>query len=228
MNLLQNWGFPLITSLLLHTAIMLLPVQYGGQKENNVRKMTFRLASLPQKTQASSVKQAVYQPKRKPSPPKMAHTQQQPRKPVPPKTARIRIQKKTKAVTDETVDPVSAPLTADLADATQSLSGNPAPGNMPTDPVVLSTELSVICPELTAPAYPKPSRQLGEYGDVVLRLEVSEAGVVKSAQVVNSSGYKRLDEAAIDATKSWRCNPPHQNGQPVSAIALQPFNFVLQ
>ena len=228
MNSLQNWGIPLITSLLFHTAIMLLPVQYGDQKENNVREMTFRLASLPQKTQTPTVKQAVYQPKRKPSPPKITHTQQQPRKPVPPKTARIPIQKKTEAVTDETVDPVSEPPTTDLAAVTQSLSGNSAPGNMPTGPVVLSTELSVICPELTAPTYPKPSRQLGEYGDVVLRLEVSEAGVVKSAQVVNSSGYKRLDKAAIDAAKSWRCSPPHRNGQPVSAIALQPFNFVLQ
>jgi protein TonB len=46
--------------------------------------------------------------------------------------------------------------------------------------------------------------------------------------VVNSSGFKRLDEAAMTAVKTWRCNPPVRNGQPVRAVALQPFNFVLQ
>ena len=51
---------------------------------------------------------------------------------------------------------------------------------------------------------------------------------VKEIQVINSSGYHRLDEAAIAAVRTWRCNPPLQNGQPVRAIALQPFSFVLQ
>lgn len=207
---------------------MLLPVHYTDQKENDVREMTFRLASLPQKTQTPSVKKAVYQPKRKPSPQKITHAQQRPREPAPQKTARIPVQKKTETVTDEAADPAPESPTTDLAAAAQSLSGNSAPGNMPTAPVVLSTELAVICPELTAPVYPISSRQLGEHGNVMLRLEVSETGIVKSAQIVDSSGYKRLDKAAIDATKSWRCNPPHRNGQPVSAIALQPFNFVLQ
>ncbi len=99
---------------------------------------------------------------------------------------------------------------------------------MSADPVFLSTELSVICPEFKPPTYPRPSRQLGEYGDVVLKLEVNKNGHIETTQVINSSGYKRLDEAAIEAIKTWRCNPPHQNGQPVRAIALQPFSFVLQ
>ena len=30
------------------------------------------------------------------------------------------------------------------------------------------------------------------------------------------------------AVKTGRCNPPVRNGQPARAIALQPFNFVLQ
>ncbi|SER58920.1 protein TonB [Nitrosomonas sp. Nm51] len=228
MSSLQNWGIPIFTSLLFHTVIMLLPVQHGNQRENkDVREMTFRLVSLPQKTQAPSVEKAVYQPKRKPSPPEITHTRPKPQKSVPAKTAGIPIQKKTEAASDEP-DPAPQPPATDLAAVTQSLSGNSSPGNMPADPVVLSTELSVICPEFKAPSYPRASRQLGEYGDVVLRLEVSKAGVVKSVQVVNSSGYQRLDKAAIEATRTWRCNPPHRNGRPVSTIALQPFSFVLQ
>ena len=36
------------------------------------------------------------------------------------------------------------------------------------------------------------------------------------------------DDAALAVVKTWRCNPAIRNGQPVRAIALQPFNFVLQ
>lgn len=93
---------------------------------------------------------------------------------------------------------------------------------------MLSSELSVICPVLNAPAYPRQSRQLGEHGELMLKLELDESGHVKKTQVINSSGYRRLDEAAIAAVKTWRCNPPLQNGQPVRAIALQSFRFRLQ
>ena len=75
---------------------------------------------------------------------------------------------------------------------------------------------------------PALSRRLGEEGKLVLKVELDESGQVNIAQIVNSSGYKRLDEAALAAVKTWRCNSPTRNGQPVRAIALQPFNFVLQ
>jgi periplasmic protein TonB len=104
----------------------------------------------------------------------------------------------------------------------------PAAPQMPAGPVTLSSELSVACPHLNAPVYPPLSRRLGEEGKLVLRVELDESGQVNIAQVVNSSGYKRLDEAAMAAVKTWRCNSPTRNGQPVRAIALQPFNFVLQ
>lgn len=192
--------------------------------KNDVREIIFRLVSLPQESQPPSDEHAVYQPKRKPPPPKMTHVQRQPSKSVPKKVTKVPVQKKVEAATDEEIDPTPKSPPVDLAAVAHTQAGNSTPGNMPVDPVLLS----VICPELTTPTYPKPSRQLGEFGKVVLRLELSESGVVKSAQVVNSSGYKRLDEAAITAARTWRCDPPHRNGRPVSAIVLQPFIFVLQ
>ncbi|TFH12663.1 MAG: TonB family protein, partial [Nitrosomonadales bacterium] len=104
----------------------------------------------------------------------------------------------------------------------------PEPAPAPTGPITLSTELSVTCPELTPPSYPPLSRRLGEEGKLVLRVELDESGYVSTASVVESSSYKRLDEAALTAVKTWRCNPSLRNGQPVRAVALQPFNFVLQ
>ncbi len=104
----------------------------------------------------------------------------------------------------------------------------PALVSAPTGPINLSTELSVTCPELTPPSYPPLSRRLGEEGKLVLRVELDEGGYVSTARVVESSSYKRLDEAALAIVKTWRCNPSLRNGKPVRAVALQPFNFVLQ
>lgn len=105
---------------------------------------------------------------------------------------------------------------------------DPALVSAPAGPINLFTELSVTCPELIPPSYPPLSRRLGEEGKLVLRVELDEDGYVSTARVVESSSYKRLDEAALAIVKTWRCNPSLRNGQPVRAVALQPFNFVLQ
>ena len=112
--------------------------------------------------------------------------------------------------------PVSAP----------AIEAPPMP--LPTGPVALATELSVGCPERSAPTYPTMSRRLGETGVVVLRVELAENGRVANATVKDSSGFSRLDDAALGAVRTWRCNPAMRNGQPVRAVALQPFNFILQ
>lgn len=102
------------------------------------------------------------------------------------------------------------------------------PTQMPMEPVKLSSELSVSCPKLSPPVYPAISRRMGEEGKLVLRVELDEKGRIDTAKVISSSGYERLDNAALDAVKNWQCNPSLRDGQPVRAIALQPFNFVLQ
>jgi len=100
--------------------------------------------------------------------------------------------------------------------------------NAPVGPVTLGAELSVSCPERTAPNYPLLSRRMGETGITVLRVELDEQGQVAAARVATGSGFARLDDAALAAVKSWRCRPAQRNGMPVRAVALQPFKFVLQ
>jgi protein TonB len=124
---------------------------------------------------------------------------------------------------EEVITPPSPPV-----EMVETSVPEPVPVPAPTGPVTLSTELSVTCPELSPPSYPSLSRRLGEEGKLVLRVELDENGRVGTASVVESSSYKRLDEAALAAVKTWRCNPSLRNGQPVRAVALQPFNFVLQ
>lgn len=119
-----------------------------------------------------------------------------------------------------------APIFPPLPNAAQIASPPPAP--LPSGPVNLSSELSIACPERPAPAYPVMSRRLGETGKVVLRVTLDESGKVAKAVVDRSSGFNRLDEAALSAVRHWRCTAVQRNGQASMASALQPFNFVLE
>ncbi len=100
-----------------------------------------------------------------------------------------------------------------------------APSNETLFPVVFSSEF---CRKLYAPIYPLDSRRLGEEGTVLIQVELNTGGQVDKAEVVSSSGYARLDNAALTAIKNWRCKPSIHDGHAVRAIASQPFRFVLQ
>ena len=46
------------------------------------------------------------------------------------------------------------------------------------------------------PGYPHDSVALGEQGEVVLRMTIGRDGLVRLVEVLQSSGYPRLDQAA--------------------------------
>jgi protein TonB len=62
------------------------------------------------------------------------------------------------------------------------------------------------------PDYPSASRRNGEQGTTQLSVCVSAAGRVTSAQVAQSSGHDRLDEAAVKWIRSERFQPAKING----------------
>ncbi|MDO9051898.1 MAG: TonB family protein [Methylotenera sp.] len=97
----------------------------------------------------------------------------------------------------------------------------------PTGAVMLSSELSLACPQRTPPNYPAASRRTGEHGRVVLRVELDETGQITTVKIKESSGHKRLDEAGLAAVKTWQCDAAMRNGKAVRAIAMQPFDFIL-
>jgi len=69
----------------------------------------------------------------------------------------------------------------------------------------------------TKPEYPASSRRAGEAGTVVLELYILPNGRVGEARVQKSSGFPRLDEAAVrEAKRSWRFIPGTENGEPVA------------
>lgn len=70
---------------------------------------------------------------------------------------------------------------------------------------------------ISQPEYPTMSKRLGEEGSVILLLTVDEEGRVTDASVDTSSGFERLDEAAVKEAKrprNWRFFPGTVNGNP--------------
>lgn len=128
---------------------------------------------------------------------------------------------------EEATEPFSAAAPVGVSPES-GLPGAPALPSQPTGPASLSSDLALVCPVRTPPPYPELSRRLGETGKVVLRVELDETGRVSTAQVIASSGHKRLDAAALAAVRSWRCQPAQRDGQAVRSVALQPFDFTLE
>lgn len=64
-----------------------------------------------------------------------------------------------------------------------------------------------------APIYPEMSRRLGEEGTVELAIGVLHDGSVHDLKIGRSSGYPRLDAAALAAARTWRFNPRTGGGE---------------
>lgn len=79
-----------------------------------------------------------------------------------------------------------------------------------------------------APRYPVESRRRREEGTVRLRVSVGVDGRVSEIGVVRSSGFERLDDAALDAVRKWRFRPGMQAGVPVEAVGFLSIPFKLQ
>jgi len=118
--------------------------------------------------------------------------------------------------------PSPSPVVASPLPAPSALP--PAPPQ-PAGPVNLKSELALACPKRTKPIYPPVAQRLGETGIVVLRVELDETGRVSATEVITSSGFKRLDAAALAAVRTWRCQPAQRDGQAVRSVATQQFKF---
>ena len=70
----------------------------------------------------------------------------------------------------------------------------------------------------TLPEYPPASRRAGEAGTVQLRCMVNENGRCSDISVVKSSGFPKLDEAAVkEVQRNWKFVPGKEDGKPVAA-----------
>ncbi|MGI2233665.1 energy transducer TonB, partial [Burkholderia vietnamiensis] len=77
------------------------------------------------------------------------------------------------------------------------------------------------------PDYPSMSRRRGEAGTAYVHFVVGVTGKIESVELQKSSGYPRLDDAALDAMRATTCRPYIENGQAIRAARTQPYNFGL-
>ncbi|MDB5872156.1 MAG: tonB [Ramlibacter sp.] len=78
------------------------------------------------------------------------------------------------------------------------------------------------------PAYPPLSKRLGEQGKVELRVLIGADGMPQKAELAKSSGFDRLDQAALATILKWRFVPGKRGGVPEAAWAHVPIDFVLE
>ena len=78
------------------------------------------------------------------------------------------------------------------------------------------------------PVYPVVSRRLGEQGRVILRVLVGLAGEPERVEVLQSSGFPKLDGAAREATRQSRFRPYIEDGKATPVWALIPIHFALE
>jgi len=77
------------------------------------------------------------------------------------------------------------------------------------------------------PTYPRVSRRRGEEGTVVLSVHIRANGFVDNVAIVQSSGYRRLDDAAIAGARQTPFTPALQLGHAVDSTTELSYTFRL-
>ncbi|MDR0588002.1 MAG: TonB family protein [Burkholderiales bacterium] len=124
-----------------------------------------------------------------------------------------------------------APTTADdTASASASGANTPARSDAPSDAgefAAYPNAKEIRYRVKPAPIYPPRAAQLKEEGRVIVRVLIDENGAPKTARVMQSSGFKRLDDAALNAVSRARFYPYEEGGRAYAAWADVPIAFAL-
>jgi len=120
----------------------------------------------------------------------------------------VKVPHKAEAPPPPGLDTANADEIADGAAVAGSVFSKPVrgPAVLPPTPVVIPVQVAEkLLIYKTLPTYPPAAYKHYVSGKVVLQAIVSAAGSVESAKVV--SGPKALEQAALDAVKTWRYKP---------------------
>jgi protein TonB len=77
------------------------------------------------------------------------------------------------------------------------------------------------------PTYPPMSRRLGEEGTVRVKVLVDERGRARDVQIAQSSGFARLDQAAMDAVRRWKFVAATDGANPITVWTQVAVTFKL-
>ncbi len=129
-------------------------------------------------------------------------------------------------------EPPKKIITAEAAKPSEFVA--PPPEEKP-QPAPVIVEAIIIPPKFNAdyldnpkPGYPTMSKRLGEQGKVLLRVLVNSKGFPDKVEIDKSSGFARLDNAALQAVERWKFVPARQGAQAVVASVIVPVSFILE
>jgi protein TonB len=124
---------------------------------------------------------------------------------------------------EQTQEQSPATLTTEIA----SLTPRPSKQQIVRAIPQIETRIAVK-PGNAHPRYPLAARKRGYEGETIVRVEVSGAGQVNAAEVVKSSGFDILDNAAREAVARWQFQPATRDGRPTAGRIDVPIEFRLR
>ena len=77
------------------------------------------------------------------------------------------------------------------------------------------------------PRYPRVARERGWQGTALLRVEVLSSGQAGQITILESSGYRMLDEVSVEAVRGWKFQPARRGDDVLPSWVEVPINFKL-
>lgn len=108
----------------------------------------------------------------------------------------------------------------------------PVENTTPSETAIAATTAGAVARDLKTsnrvePTYPSASRRASEEGTVRLKVLVDEKGRPRDVAIATSSGFARLDQAAMEAVRKWRFVAATDGTNPVSAWTQVAITFRL-
>ncbi len=133
----------------------------------------------------------------------------QPKRKVQPLAIKPKTQAQKPAETVVAQAQPEQPSTAAPAESDSKAEAKPSSAP-PSDTVVKPTKADYL--NNPKPEYPPLSRRLGEEGKVTVSVLINTQGRAEEVRLKKSSGYNRLDDAAMRAVKTWGFRAGTRNG----------------
>lgn len=229
---LETWLSGLLCAVCLHGLALMLFLQYRAP-------LTSLNADIPVLEVVDAATSATPSPPNRQ--PKVTATHQSKPVPTPPVSQAVPT---PKLATQPTPIPLASAVSntpADAPNAQSAVNLNAAAANQaasqtlnhsaliqapPAQPKVVTQGIAyLVKPD---PQYPPLARRAGEEGTALIRVLVNTEGRPEEANVQQSSGFNRLDEAARKAVLAARFRPHQENGQAIRVWAMVPVNFTLE
>jgi protein TonB len=161
-----------------------------------------------------------------------------PPKPTPPVHTKPKVQPKpTPKPTPTPLPQAAAPSPTPVAapDPTPPAAAAPAAPAAQAAPAIGRQTMEITAPKnvshldcnIAKPDYPTLSKRRGETGTAYVKFVVGLTGKLENIELKKSSGFSRLDDAALAAVHASACKPYLENGQPIRAAYTQPYDFNL-